>query len=767
MDDLIDLLGQILIGVCVVFFYVLGAYIVIVLIYHFLVDLISSLFGKSQIKTVENKPSPVEYPTPFTGKKEEEFKDGVYYGDYVNGLRTGKGIYKFKNGDVYEGGFKTGLPTGKGIFKWKDGDVYEGDFVDGKITGKGIYKFKSGNVYEGDFVDGKITGKGIFKWKDGDVYEGDWVDDKRTGKGIFKFKSGNVYEGDFVDYKKTGKGIFKWKNGDVYEGDFVDGEKAGKGTFSYKNGNSCGGEWANDLMTGKGWFRWANGNTYTGDFDMDYIDGEGVFKWSSGEIYNGVFKVDTLVEFGKTLDVKTGNFENGWKYSPRATEEINEAVTVEKEVLKEALFEINRVYRKTDIYKILNVPKGQRGGKWRNGYCEHNKDFFIFANIGIPGKTDVGVFDYKNMVSGDKMEWEAQNGSKLSWPTVQKLISSNPYIFVRYKDFRSGSYKFIGVGECVETRDTTPVYFKWRICGYQKATVKPLKKLPKTESVLKQHQERIEKYGSDEVVEKPKEKKTGTIKKKTLGVKKTSKKKEQLLDSQALRKIFNGFVKNNFNIYGGAENPFKIRYIHDETSKEFYWIFLKNISPAYFDNPDVSRIQVGNKHVFKEIQEERGMCIPVGYDSENKVFVVWSPDLFLERVVKNRNISIYSRFSEQSSLDGNFKEFLLKNDENVYVVKPSFISVFLKNIRSYFVTDKFSNFKTVEKSSKSKKTSFGKNSKFKHLSEVDDIIDSGKILEAVQVMYNKYKDHPDYKNYNIKAWMDLVIEYKNHKFGET
>ena len=38
---------------------------------------------------------------------------------------------------------------------------------------------------------------------------------------------------------------------------------------------------------------------------MDYIDGEGVFKWSSGEIYNGVFKVDTLVEFGKTLDVKT------------------------------------------------------------------------------------------------------------------------------------------------------------------------------------------------------------------------------------------------------------------------------------------------------------------------------------------------------------------------------------------------------------------------------------------------------------------------------
>ena len=108
MGDLIDLLGQIIVGAFVAFLYIGAAITVIAFVYHcakgfwdLLVDLIGSFFGKSQSKTGENKPSPVEYPTPFTGKKEEQFKDGVYYGDYVNGLRTGKGIYKFKNGNVH------------------------------------------------------------------------------------------------------------------------------------------------------------------------------------------------------------------------------------------------------------------------------------------------------------------------------------------------------------------------------------------------------------------------------------------------------------------------------------------------------------------------------------------------------------------------------------------------------------------------------------------------------------------------------------------
>lgn len=426
-------------------------------------------------------------------------------------------------------------------------------------------------------------------------------------------------------------------------------------------------------------------------------------------------------------------------------------------ILKEPLFEINRVYRKSDIYKVFNVDKAQQGGKWRNGYCEHNNEFFIFANVGIPGKTDAGEYDYKNEINDSgEMDWEAQNGSKISWASVQKLKNSNPYIFVRYEDFRSGAYKFIGVGECMRVEDTSPVYFKWKICDYEK---KPegVKKEPqkdgqkqtKNESVLKQREKIIQKYGFDEVAEKT-EKPKKTVR---------SNKKVKLLNKTGLREVFNGCIKNNFNIYNVEENPFKIRFIHGKGDKESYWVFLKNISPAYFENPDVSRIQIANKPIFKKIHEQRELCIPVGYDSKSKNFVIWNPSSFLARVLSNDNISIYSRFSEQANLKENLKEFRLTNDEKVFVVNSSFLSVFLRNIKAYF---EIKENKSVAKDGALLPTKHKK--LFKHLDGVDALIKSVGFMGAVTKMKKIYKDHDDFKNFDpLKDWVDLIEEYENHK----
>ena len=37
------------------------------------------------------------------------YKTGKYKGDYLNGKREGKGIYKYNNGDIYEGVYKNDL----------------------------------------------------------------------------------------------------------------------------------------------------------------------------------------------------------------------------------------------------------------------------------------------------------------------------------------------------------------------------------------------------------------------------------------------------------------------------------------------------------------------------------------------------------------------------------------------------------------------------------------------------------------------------------
>jgi hypothetical protein len=553
---------------------------------------------------------------------------------------------------------------------------------------------------------------------------------KRTIENLSKIDSpSNLNEDHFF----TGKKRKVFSNGGSYEGDYINGKKTGKGIHT-----------------------WKNGNIYEGKFFHDKLTGKGIFKWVSGAIYEGQFNDNTFIEFGKVID-ENGNIDGGkWEYDSLKKKN-NTKPSKNKNILKEPFFEINRVYRKSDIYKIFNVPKVQQGGKWRNGYCEHNNEFFIFANIGIPGKTDVGDFHYKNEINDNNvMEWEAQNNSKLSWESVQKLKKSNPYIFVRYKDFRSGIYKFIGVGDCMETKDVSPVYFKWKICDYKENNDLNINKKNEFIEVISAVNQF--KKIKDKEEKKPIERTT----KKIPSSNNIAQEKTKLLDKDLLKEIFYVFVKKTFNIYKREENPFKIKYIHSKALKISYWVFLKNISPAHLSNPDISRIQVENKPVFKEIDEKKELCIPIGYDSINKVFVVWNPDLFLKRILNKRNISIYSRFSDQTNLTENFKEFELTNDEKVFIVNSNFISVFLKNIKTYFKINNVS-----ESSSKQSNTSLLPSSQkelFKYLSDVDNLLESNEVLKAVQIIYETHKDNKDFKNYEFKDWFDLITVYKNHKF---
>ena len=215
-----------------------------------------------------------------------------------------------------------------------------------------------------------------------------------------------------------------------------------------------------------------------------------------------------------------------------------------------------------------------------------------------------------------------------------------------------------------------------------------------------------------------------------------------------------GYCLSIYNLISRINyHPFKIKFIHGKGDKESYWVFLKNISPAYFENPDVSRIQIANKPIFKKIHEQKELCIPVGYDSKSKNFVIWNPSSFLARVLSNDNISIYSRFSEQANLTEKLKEFRLTNDEKVFVVNSSFLSVFLRNIKTYFKIN-----------TNSSLLSSDQELLFKYLSDVDDLLKSNEVLKAVEKTYEKHKDNEDFKNFDpFKDWFDLITAYKNHK----
>ena len=159
-------------------------------------------------------------------KEKEEIKE--YKEEKIKNNEIEKNKKKvYENGEYYIGDFLNGLKHGKGKLYYKDNTIkYEGDFANDKYEGKGKYIYKSGNFYIGDFLNGLRHGKGIEYYKNNTIkYEGNLVNDEYEGKGKYIWEDGEYYIGDFLKGLKHGKGKQCYKNNTIkYEGNFVNGK---------------------------------------------------------------------------------------------------------------------------------------------------------------------------------------------------------------------------------------------------------------------------------------------------------------------------------------------------------------------------------------------------------------------------------------------------------------------------------------------------------------------------------------------------------------
>ena len=193
------------------------------------------------------------YPMTYKDFKSNEW---IYFGEYQNGKRHGRGrlieretatlydgywedhnmVYGriiHSDGDYYEGQVEychktdarplVARPHGKGKELRLDHASYTGMYVNGKKHGNGELKFlgKSKDTYSGDFVNGSMEGQGTFVWEHGNrVYLGQWRNGQMHGKGKYYWgyntsnpeKSDSIYNGDYLNGKKHGKGELKQGN---------------------------------------------------------------------------------------------------------------------------------------------------------------------------------------------------------------------------------------------------------------------------------------------------------------------------------------------------------------------------------------------------------------------------------------------------------------------------------------------------------------------------------------------------------------------------
>ena len=214
------------------------------------------------------------------------FENGdIYKGELSFGIPNNHGKLEFVNEGIeytYIGDFVNGVKQGKGNLSSKDNKFsYEGDWFNDKFEGFGTL-FNLKEKYNGDFKEGKYHGEGNLYKKNGDQYIGEFF------KGFFKkgkinFNNGNSYEGNLVDGLMDGRAIYKYKNGDIFNGSFIKGQK-NFGEMTFNEGK----------------------NKYEGYFENDKFCGEGILN-IDGEEKKGIFKDGILVE---KLDKITFENEN-------------------------------------------------------------------------------------------------------------------------------------------------------------------------------------------------------------------------------------------------------------------------------------------------------------------------------------------------------------------------------------------------------------------------------------------------------------------------
>lgn len=116
------------------------------------------------------------------GKGVYKFQDAIYIGDFENGMFQGKGILLTKN-IQYNGMFSNDMIHGLGKIIFlnlsSEEEEYDGEFNQKNIEGKGIMKWRNGNMFQGEMKNGKMNGVGRFFPKNGIPFKGIFKDNIR------------------------------------------------------------------------------------------------------------------------------------------------------------------------------------------------------------------------------------------------------------------------------------------------------------------------------------------------------------------------------------------------------------------------------------------------------------------------------------------------------------------------------------------------------------------------------------------------------------
>ena len=126
--------------------------------------------------------------------------------------------------------------------------------------------------------------------------------------------------------------------------------------------------------------------------------------------------------------------------------------------MSDCAFVVGNKYTKSDIYAICGVPANKQNGNWNTGYTNYDGDWFIFCNVGTPGRTG---HDYANSFVGDELRWFGKTTSHIEQDSIKSLLNPDGNVFVFYREVDRDPFTFAGIAKAASWEDTTPVEITW------------------------------------------------------------------------------------------------------------------------------------------------------------------------------------------------------------------------------------------------------------------------------------------------------------------
>lgn len=209
-------------------------------------------------------------------------------------------------------------------------------------------------------------------------------------------------------------------------------------------------------------------------------------------------------------------------------------------------------------------------------------------------------------------------------------------------------------------------------------------------------------------------------------------------------------------------NPFLIKIYEKK-----YFVFLKNLSPAYFKNsPDVTRVQLPFSDHFDKIFKVNIPFIILGYDVDNDTMVSWNPSKIKDRLNAKNNVSLYSRNSLQSNIkQKEFKTGVLSNGEKIILFRRENLEMFFEKLPIIFHENQIEI--KVDVNVVSEPIEVINPDKIYEITDlhvldlINPLLEKNRVLEAVEVCSNEYSFK--YKKMTFKDWFKLVNDIYNKR----